>query len=101
MLRADQRVNERLAERLRASVEGQPAGLEASSSSGSGGAEPAPTLVDEGRPRGPADVGCLEGPEESGLPEGAGYPPEGMSVAGDVVFPEEVADDVDEEMHFL
>eukprot|EP00969_Alexandrium_andersonii_P153483 6786527-Alexandrium_andersonii.AAC.1 len=65
MLRADQCVNEHLAERLRANVEGQPAGPEASSSSDCGGAEPAPPPVGEGHPRGPADVGAPEGPEAS------------------------------------
>eukprot|EP00969_Alexandrium_andersonii_P044102 1934686-Alexandrium_andersonii.AAC.1 len=97
MLRADQRVNEHLAERVRANVESQPAGSGASSSSGSGGGGVAPPPADAGLPRGPADAGVPEGPEGPEPQGDAGYPSEGMSAAGEAAVPEGVANDVDEE----
>eukprot|EP00969_Alexandrium_andersonii_P080163 3533051-Alexandrium_andersonii.AAC.1 len=93
MLRADRRVNERLAERVRANVESQPAGPGAGSSPGGGGDGAVTPPVDVGDPRGPADMGVPEGPEAPEFQGDAGYPSESMSVVGEAVAPEDVAED--------
>eukprot|EP00969_Alexandrium_andersonii_P293252 12961489-Alexandrium_andersonii.AAC.1 len=96
MARADARINEHLAERLRAAAETADVGAAGSSSSGT-----LPGAVAGASERYPEEA--EEAPAQSAGPARAGASPgdEDMSVSGEQVAPEDNTDDVDEEMGYL
>eukprot|EP00969_Alexandrium_andersonii_P224086 9896786-Alexandrium_andersonii.AAC.1 len=82
-------------------VEGRPAGPGPSSSSNSGGGRSVPPPGAEGPPSGSANADTPEGLGDPGPREGTGCQPDGLSVAGEAVYPEDSTEDVGEEMYFL
>eukprot|EP00969_Alexandrium_andersonii_P221357 9776441-Alexandrium_andersonii.AAC.1 len=95
MLRADQRINEHVAGRLRGNVEGQPARPKSSSSSSSdgGGGRARPPASERGAPPGARECECPGGARGLGAAGSAGCQSDGVSVAGEAVLPEDSTED--------